>query len=362
MQRLIWCQRSISPSSAATFARFCSVNVRARCISPSAVTVARFCSVNVRARRISPSAVTVARFCSEPKPPKDKATSLNAGSASTVVGKHQPLAEKLKDKLNSLATTSLSAGVLEQPLIAEVVHKSAALLGELQSNKHSEYKSIVGSVPMPLALINRLSKEQIDSFGTELFHFIIRTHYQPLYRQCTTERNGVIGTPGIAKSVSLLYPLLDHILQSNTGTNSSPVLLHSVAQGNAFLFFNGSCWKLSEFRTAPQLYSLRACLSKYPGLLYLVDGPTGNHSHIGDLLIGRTILVSSPGRENYYEFLKQGLRFMMPCWSLEELLEARKLVSPNTTEQMVRDRYERYDSIFDHLNLLGNNGNLEWVE
>jgi hypothetical protein len=152
----------------------------------------------------------------------------------------------------------------------------------------------------------------------------------------------VIGTPGIAKSVSLLYPLLDHILKSNNSPDSSPVLLHSVAGRDAYLFCAGSCWELSEFMTESKLGPLR--LSHYPGLVYLVDGPTGSASHIGDSLKGentRTILASYPGRENYYEFLKQGQMFTMPCWSLEELKEARLLVCPDVTEQMVEARYDK---------------------
>jgi len=257
----------------------------------------------------------------------------------------QQLQTSLAEKLKTLASDPKDPIVFEVKPIAEVVHKSASLLGELQSLpfEKRQYQHIQGSVPMPLSLINRLDDTEICS-SSGLFNFIIRTHYGPLYAKCTTRRNGVIGTPGIAKSVSLLYPLLDHFLQSKTCTNSSPVLLHSVARGDAYLFFNGSCWKLREFTTDPTFKSLRACLSDYPGLLYLVDGPTGNNSHIGNSLQGKnakTILVSSPGKQNYYEFLKQGLRFTMPCWSLEEFLEARELVNPDVTEQLVRNRYER---------------------
>ena len=35
----------------------------------------------------------------------------------------------------------------------------------------------------------------------------------------------------------------------------------------------------------------------------------------------------------------------MPGWSLEELLEARELVNPEVSEQMLRERYDRYPSI-----------------
>jgi hypothetical protein len=256
----------------------------------------------------------------------------------------QQLQSSLAEKLKTLASDP-DPIVFEVKAIAEVVHKSASLLGDLQSLpfEKRQYQHIQGSVPMPLSLINRLDDTEISS-SSGLFNFIIRTYYGPLYEKCTTRRNGVIGTPGIAKSVSLLYPLLDHFLPSKTCANSSPVLLHSVARGDAYLFFNGSCWELKKFITSPKFDSLHVCLSNYPGLLYLVDGPTGNTSHIGNSLKGentRTILASSPDRENYCEFLKQGFRFLMPCWSLDELLEARKLVSPTTTEHIVRDRYNR---------------------
>ena len=153
--------------------------------------------------------------------------------------------------------------VSEQRQIANVVHNSASLLEELQANG-SQFKHIIGSVPMPLLLINRLDSDEILCYNSDisLFNFIIRTHYQPLYEKCRAKRNGIIGTPGIAKSVSLLYPLLDHILKSKNSPDSSPVLLHSVSGDEAYLFFDGSCWNIPKFMSSPELNQLHRCLIK----------------------------------------------------------------------------------------------------
>ncbi len=79
---------------------------------------------------------------------------------------------------------------------------------------------------------------------------------------------------------------------------------------------------------------------EYPGLLNLVDGPTGAQSHMNlEGIKSKTILASSPGKRNYHEFLKQGSKFAMPPWSLEELLEAREFINSDVTEEMVRERY-----------------------
>jgi hypothetical protein len=160
-------------------------------------------------------------------------------------------------------------------------------LEELQSlpSEQRQYQYIQGSVPMPVSLINRLTKNEIFTHSTELFNFIIRTHYKPLYEKCFDTRNGVIGTPGIAKSVSRLYPLLNHHLKWKNSLDSPPVLLHSIERDDLFLFFDGSCWKIPEFMSETQ-FTLRNCLRDYPGLVYLVDDPIGSKSHIGSSLMG----------------------------------------------------------------------------
>lgn len=246
-------------------------------------------------------------------------------------------------KLELLEEIRKTRATFEVKRIAEVVQNSAEQFKKQLNNwenNHSKIngKHLIGSVPMPLELVRRLSEEEIASStinDTTTFNFVIRKHYPEIYKKCKTERNGIIGTPGIAKSVSLLYPLLDHIANKSPDT---PVVLHSGE--DAHVFVDGSCWTIFDFMDSTRI--MKSCLKRYPELLYLVDGPAGIKSHLDIRGRGaKTILASSPGKQNYHEFLKQGFRFMMPCWSLEELLEARELVNPDVTEQMVIDRYEK---------------------
>lgn len=233
--------------------------------------------------------------------------------------------------------------VFEEKPIAEVVNNSAKIFKNLisdwlKNSNQTNNKHIIGSVPMPLNLINRLSSRNIqsdvDKNEIQTFKFVIRKHYPAIYNKCTLRRNGIIGTPGIAKSVSLLYPLLDHLANKSPDI---PVLLHSANYSS--LFLDGNCWIFTELM-ADSVLGIAACLVQYPELLYLVDGPTGENSHL--ILSGiksNTILASSPAKDRYYEFLKGGAKLMMPGWSLEELLEAREDMNPNISEKTVRERY-----------------------
>ena len=228
--------------------------------------------------------------------------------------------------------------------IAEVVNNSAKIFKNLisdwlKNSNQTNNKHIIGSVPMPLNLIDRLSSKNIqsdvDKNEIQTFKFVIRKHYPAIYNKCTEERNGIIGTPGIAKSVSLLYPLLDHLANKSPDI---PVLLHSAKKG--FLFLDGTLWRIPELMV-DSLVGIRDCLVQYPELLYLVDGPTGKNSHLEISGINaKTILASSPAKDKYHEFLKEvGVPLMMPGWSLEELLEAREDMNPNISEKTVRERY-----------------------
>lgn len=243
-----------------------------------------------------------------------------------------------------LANKTNEEAVCEVKPIAEVVHNSSQIVKNLLNEwEHSltstqtNNKHIIGSVPMPLNLIDRVSANNIQSVNIneiQTFKFIIRKHYPAIYNKCILERNGIIGTPGIAKSVSLLYPLLDHIANKPVDI---PVLLHS--KGNGYLFLDRTCWEINDLMTAR---GIAICLRKYPGLLYLVDGPTGKQSHLN--LEGensKTILASSPAKAHYHEFLKDGATLMMPGWSLEELLEAREDINPKISENTVRERHSK---------------------
>lgn len=73
--------------------------------------------------------------------------------------------------------------------------------------KHS-FKHIVGYIQVP-NIINRVKANQV-LVENGMMNFIVRKHYKPIYANCTCMFNGIVGTPGIGKSVSLLYPLINH--------------------------------------------------------------------------------------------------------------------------------------------------------
>jgi len=94
---------------------------------------------------------------------------------------------------------------------------------------------------MPAELINRVDEEEVQ-VKAGLMEFVIRKHYEPLYSSLNDRRNGVIGTPGVAKSVSLLYPLLKHFtphVADKSFEKAPPVVIHSVLGGQAFIFLEG---------------------------------------------------------------------------------------------------------------------------
>ena len=119
---------------------------------------------------------------------------------------------------------------------------------------------------MPL-LIYRLCGTEIDVNNGD-FNFIIRKHYKNIYDQCVLKENAIIGVPGTAQSVSLLYPLLSHFIQNKESVEDAPVLLHSCFTDRAHLFFNGSCWEINNL-TEQSHHEIRNIL-KSKELLYLL--------------------------------------------------------------------------------------------
>ena len=176
--------------------------------------------------------------------------------------------------------------------------------------------------------------------NNQSFNFIIRKHYKHIYGKCNEDdAYGIIGTPGIAKSVSLLYPLLSHFGQyKDSISDAPPVLLHCCRTDVAHLFFNGSYWKVKDFMTETVLIRI---LSECTDLLYLADGPTPTKSLYGGMK-GRTILASSPDRSGYYEILKHGDSFIMPGWSLDEILESKPFIKKELSDDEVIRRFDMY--------------------
>ena len=189
------------------------------------------------------------------------------------------------------------------------------------------------------SLIHRLKDTGID-IKDNGFKFIIRKYYKHIYGQCNEDdAYGIIGTPGIAKSVSLLYPILSHFGQyKDSIADAPPVLLHSCRTDDAHLFFNGSYWQVTDFMTEKQL---KRILKEIRNLLYLADGPTSS-TNLVEGMKGRIILASSPDRKGYKEFLKQGETFIMPGWSLDEILESKPFIRKELSDDEVIRRFDMY--------------------
>lgn len=105
------------------------------------------------------------------------------------------------------------------------------------------------------------------------------------------------------------------------------------------LFFNGSYWEVNHFLRIQ--FNLLDILTKCPNLLYLADGPTFS-TPLVDNMKYKTILASSPDRSGYSEFLKQGGLFIMPGWSLGEILESKPFIKKELSDDEVIRRFDMY--------------------
>ena len=177
--------------------------------------------------------------------------------------------------------------------------------------------------------------------NNQSFNFIIRKHYKHIYGKCNEDdAYGIIGTPGIAKSVSLLYPLLSHFGQyKDSISDAPPVLLHSCMGDIAHLFFNGSYWEVIDFMRGQS--NLKNILSEFTDLLYLADAPKPA-THLVTNMKYKTIIASSPDRSGYYEILKHGDSFIMPGWSLDEILESKPFIKEELSDDEVIRRFDMY--------------------
>jgi hypothetical protein len=140
------------------------------------------------------------------------------------------------------------------------------------------------------------------------------------------------GTPGIGKSIFLFYILWRLANAESTKT----VILHRRSdRGNIFIFQNNGC------RVACNLDRIDGFLND-PSTWYLTDALLESPDESKAV----TIVVSSPARRYYSEFLKRShvapLHYL-PTWSLEEL----QLVAPfyPITETDIKDRYNMIGGI-----------------
>ena len=144
--------------------------------------------------------------------------------------------------------------------------------------------------------------------------------------------------PGIAKSVSLCYPLLKHFIphvKSGDFENALPVVLHHPESDQAFIWHQGSAWEVKRFM---QQSGLAICVNNYPDLLYLVDGATVDSRWLSYPEGPIKIQVTAPDG-NYREEHKGYLKMTMPCWTVEELLDSRPLINDKIDVKTLSKRF-----------------------
>ena len=144
----------------------------------------------------------------------------------------------------------------------------------------------------------------------DLFNIVIdNLHNEVEYKNF--HRMAITGNPGIGKSIFLFYVMWRISTMENVGV----VILHRAKDGgNIYVFEDSKCWitqkyaKINKFLDQRTTWYLTDTLSPPPAEVKAV-----------------TILVASPSRDHYKEFLKysstDSLRYL-PVWSLEELQSA----------------------------------------
>jgi hypothetical protein len=186
----------------------------------------------------------------------------------------------------------------------------------------------------------------------DLIHFPVRhpflpSHLSHLYiRQCyidmfkiiednvamKCQRFALTGTHGVGKSVFLFYMLwrLARIQGNET------IVLHRACDGNrVFVFTKTNCYQTFGLERVHHMLD-------DPATWYLTDTltpPPGQY-------LATTILVASPDRRHYSEFLKHTLGVhlhFMPVWSLDEVLDV--VSKRSLPEDVVVERFHMIGGI-----------------
>ena len=153
---------------------------------------------------------------------------------------------------------------------------------------------------------------------------LVRSCYQPLYEDVLKEMKAhralVTGTPGIAKSSFALYVLWRVVKEGQRA-----VVYQYDKHRKGLVFYpagyhrdypDGAALKFA--RTDPRLVPHDTTIAEDPDALVISDSikPSGDRA--------KTLMVSSPQRDKYKEFLKNKVveMYIMPLWSREELVRA----------------------------------------
>jgi hypothetical protein len=163
---------------------------------------------------------------------------------------------------------------------------------------------------------------------SKLFDLILLNFLTP-----GTSKMAITGNPGAGKSVFLYYVMWR--LSKETSTEDI-ILNREKDNGRIYVFTKRSCYMTRDIGKLDGLLSTSSTW-------YLTD--TLN-SCPGDVIKAKTIVVSSPARKHYKDFLKYGetapLHYM-PIWTLDELLAARHIY--NLSEKEVESHYYKIGGI-----------------
>ncbi|RIB25685.1 hypothetical protein C2G38_2138650 [Gigaspora rosea] len=170
-----------------------------------------------------------------------------------------------------------------------------------------------------------------NNFGSKIF---IRKAYKELWEIIATkhpERDFLItGNPGIGKTFFILFLL--YIL---VGMGKTVIVQRFADPETGYKFSNGTveCTPIRSMRTDldnPQVY-------------YLLDTMIPRI----DPCNARKIVVSSPNRDRYKEYEKEGLvdTRIMPTWDLEELEALHQSIYLNTNFNRLRELYALWGGI-----------------
>ncbi len=167
-------------------------------------------------------------------------------------------------------------------------------------------------------------------FPANMNSLYIRQSYRDLYSIICNNINlqppkrlhrmAITGNPGIGKSIFLFYILWE--LSKSTPT---VIMRREKDEGTIFVFQKKRCWRtknpddIDGLLEEPTTWYLTDTLSKPPG----------------EIIKAVTIVVASPARKHYKEFLKHSATaplHYMPIWSLDELHIARQAYSMSAEE------------------------------
>ena len=166
----------------------------------------------------------------------------------------------------------------------------------------------------------------------DLFQIIWNNLHSDNENKEQISRMAITGTPGTGKSMFLFYILWR---LANIETIKAVIIYRQTERGRIYVFQNSGCWKTFKY---PDI----ADLLEDENTWFLTDALKSPPGPVDAV----TILVSSPSKVYYSEFLKYiPVPFLhyLPTWSLKEL---KKLAGPySVTEEEIENRFNKIGGV-----------------